>query len=189
MKQKIDSSLLDHAIMFAVHAHANVERKGKGFPYIVHPLEAMTIVATITSDQEMLAAAVLHDTMEDTDTTFEQLKAEFGQRIAEIVEKETNFTADRQKDDDWFSRKKTSIEKISTAFRDAQIVALGDKLSNMRAIALDYDRLGEEFWQRFRVKDKNAVGWYYQSLVKALSPLADIPVYQEFKDLVGQVFG
>ena len=164
MKQKTESSLLDHAILYAVHAHANVARKGKGFPYIVHPLEAMTIVATITSDQELLAASVLHDTIEDTDTTFEQLKAEFGQRIAEIVEIETNINADCP-------------------------VALGDKLSNMRAIALDYDRLGEELWQRFRVKDKNAVGWYYQSLVKALSPLADIPAYQEFKDLVVQVFG
>ena len=73
MKQKIDSCLLDHAILFAVHAHANVARKGKGFPYIVHPLEAMTIVATITSDQELLAASVLHDTIEDTDTTFDGL--------------------------------------------------------------------------------------------------------------------
>lgn len=189
MKQKTDSSLLDHAILFAVHAHANVERKGKGFPYIVHPLEAMTIVASITSDQELLAAAVLHDTIEDTDTTFEQLKAEFGQRIAEIVEIETNINADCPKSDDWFSRKKTSIEKISTAYRDAQIVALGDKLSNMRAIAVDYAKLGEEFWQRFHVKDKQAIGWYYQSLVNALSPLADISAYQEFKNLVVQVFG
>ena len=189
MKQKIDSSLLDHAILYAVHAHANVARKGKGFPYIVHPLEAMTIVSTITSDQELLAASVLHDTIEDTDTTFEQLKAEFGQRIAEIVEIETNINADCPENDDWYFRKNTSIEKISTAYRDAQIVALGDKLSNMRAIALDYDRLGEDLWQRFRVKDKDAVGWYYQSLVKALSPLADIPAYQEFKNLVVQVFG
>ena len=61
MKKHIDSSLLDRAIIFAVNAHQGVERKGKGFPYIVHPMEAMSIVATMTNDQELLAAAVLHD--------------------------------------------------------------------------------------------------------------------------------
>ena len=56
----LDTSLLDRAIIFAVKAHAGTERRGKGFPYIVHPMEAMEIVSTITSDQELLAAAVLH---------------------------------------------------------------------------------------------------------------------------------
>ena len=57
----LDSSFLDRAIHFAVEAHKNTERRGKGFPYIVHPLEAMAIVATLTNDQELLAAAALHD--------------------------------------------------------------------------------------------------------------------------------
>ena len=71
-KNKIDSTLLDRAITFAVKAHANTERNGKGYPYIVHPMEAVVIVATMTSDQELLAAAALHDTVEDTDARFEQ---------------------------------------------------------------------------------------------------------------------
>ena len=62
MKNKLlDTNLLDRAIEFAVHAHAGIERRGKGFPYIVHPMEAVEIVATMTSDQELLAAAVLQD--------------------------------------------------------------------------------------------------------------------------------
>ncbi|MBR0274962.1 MAG: hypothetical protein IJQ76_01960, partial [Prevotella sp.] len=56
----LDSSLLDKAITLAVEAHKNTERRGKGFPYIVHPMEAMSIVATMTNDQELLAAAALH---------------------------------------------------------------------------------------------------------------------------------
>ena len=74
----IDSTLLDRAIIFAVNAHRNTERRGKGFPYIVHPLEAVEIVATITPDQELLAAAALHDTIEDTDVTVEDIRREFG---------------------------------------------------------------------------------------------------------------
>ena len=67
----LDTELLDRAIIFAVKAHAGTERRGKGFPYIVHPMEAMEIVSTMTADQGLLAAAALHDTVEDTDVTVE----------------------------------------------------------------------------------------------------------------------
>ena len=62
----MDTSILDKAIVFAVKAHQGAERKGKGYPYIVHPMEAVSIAATMTNDQELLAAAALHDTVEDT---------------------------------------------------------------------------------------------------------------------------
>ena len=70
----LDTSFVDKAIIFAVNAHAGTERRGKGFPYIIHPLEAVSIVATITSDPELLAAAALHDTVEDTDVTVDQIR-------------------------------------------------------------------------------------------------------------------
>ena len=82
----LETRLLDRAVVFAVRAHAGTERRGKGFPYIVHPLEAVGIVATMTSDQELLSAAVLHDTVEDTDITLEQIRAEFGNRIASLLD-------------------------------------------------------------------------------------------------------
>ena len=81
----LDTTLLDRAIIFAVHAHAGTERRGKGFPYIVHPMEAVEIVSTITPDQELLAAAALHDVIEDTDITVGTLRAEFGDRVAALV--------------------------------------------------------------------------------------------------------
>ncbi len=190
MKEKsIDSSLLDRAILFAVKAHADTERKGKGFPYIVHPLEAMAIVATMTSDQELLAAAVLHDTIEDTDTTMEQLCAEFGPRVAKLVETETDqhFSADKALT--WHQRKQESLNRLASASRDAMIVALGDKLSNMRGIANDYAALGDEVWQRFHVKQRDDHAWRFRQLVKVFAPLADTPAYREFAELVDSVFG
>ena len=69
---------------------AGTERRGKGFPYIVHPMEAVAIVSTMTSDQELLAAAALHDTVEDTDVTVEDLRKEFGNRIAALVADESD---------------------------------------------------------------------------------------------------
>ena len=190
MKEKsIDSSLLDRAILFAVKAHADTERKGKGFPYIVHPLEAMAIVATMTNDQELLAAAVLHDTIEDTDTTMEQLCAEFGPRVAKLVETETDqhFSADKALT--WHQRKQESLNRLASASRDAMIVALGDKLSNMRGIAQDYAVLGDELWQRFNVKAKADHAWRFRQLAEVLKPLGETFAYQEFRKLVEQVFG
>lgn len=190
MKEKsIDSSLLDRAITFAVKAHADTERKGKGFPYIVHPLEAMAIVATMTNDQELLAAAVLHDTIEDTDTTMEQLSAEFGTRVAKLVEAETDqhFSADKALT--WQQRKQHSLNRLASASRDVMMVALGDKLSNMRGIAQDYAVLGDELWQRFNVKTKADHAWRFRQLAEVLKPLAETFAYQEFRQLVIQVFG
>ena len=86
----LETDLLDRAIIFAVHAHHNTERRGKGFPYIVHPMEAVEIVASITPDQELLAAAALHDTIEDTDVTVEDIRREFGDRIADLVHAESD---------------------------------------------------------------------------------------------------
>lgn len=181
----MDTSLLDRAILFAVQCHAGIERRGKGFPYVVHPLEAMAIAATMTSDQEVLAAAVLHDVVEDTDVTLDDLRARFGDRVAALVETESDKPGKRE---DWRARKEESLKRLSEASRDGKIVAMGDKLSNMRAIARDYTTEGESFWKRFYIKDKSVHGWRYHALVDALSSLSDTYAWQEFNFLVNRIF-
>ena len=158
--KQIDTGLLDKAVVFAVRAHSGTERRGKGFPYIVHPLEAVEIVSTMTSDQQLLAAAVLHDTVEDTCVTLEQIRDEFGDRVASLVEA-----------------------------REAKIVALGDKLSNMRAIARDYSVMGDELWKIFHVTDKKDHEWHYRGLADSLRELEDTFAFKEFETLINQVFG
>ena len=129
--KQIDTGLLDKAVVFAVRAHSGTERRGKGFPYIVHPLEAVEIVSTMTSDQQLLAAAVLHDTVEDTCVTLEQIRDEFGDRVASIVEAESDKNANGLSDkDSWHDRKKGAIDRLAKASREAKIVALGDKLGD-----------------------------------------------------------
>ena len=186
----IDTDLRDRAIVFAVKAHHNTERRGKGFPYIVHPMEAVEIVATITSDQELLAAAALHDTVEDTDVTVEQLRAEFGDRIAELVYAESDlFTEGVSEEDSWHDRKQAAIGRLASASHDAKIVAMGDKLSNMRAIWRDYQEKGDALWKIFHVKDKASHEWHYRGLAASLSELRDTFAYKEFVRLVDEVFG
>lgn len=185
----LDTTLLDRAIIFAVRAHAGTERRGKGFPYIVHPMEAVEIVATMTPDQELLAAAVLHDTVEDTDVTIEQIRTEFGERVASFVAAESDEPHQRPDSvENWRDRKQAAINRIARASRDAKIVALGDKLSNMRAIARDYALQGDDLWDLFHAKDPKDHEWHYRGLADALSELQDTFAYKEFENLINQVF-
>ena len=185
----LNTELLDRAIVFAVQAHAGTERRGKGFPYIVHPMEAMAIVATMTTDQELLAAAALHDTVEDTDVTMEQIRAEFGDRIASLVAAESDVMPKGITEEaSWHQRKQAAIDRLSKASHDAKMVALGDKLSNMRAIARDYAVIGDDLWNRFHAKDPKDHEWHYRGLADALRELNDTFAYQEFERLINQVF-
>ena len=191
----LDTDLLDRAIIFAVNAHHNTERRGKGFPYIVHPLEAVEIVSTITADQELLAAAALHDTVEDTEVTVEQLREAFGDRIANLVHAESDqlngelFNCETTDEaSTWHARKQAAIDRLAQAPRDAKIVAMGDKLSNMRAIWRDYQLKGDALWHIFHVKDKASHEWHYRGLAASLSELGDTFAYQEFVRLIDDVF-
>lgn len=186
----LNTELLDRAIVFAVQAHAGTERRGKGFPYIVHPMEAVEIVATMTPDQELLAAAALHDTVEDTDVTMEQIRAEFGDRIASLVASESDTPVQGvSQEESWHIRKQAAIDRLAAASHDAKIVALGDKLSNMRAIARDYAMQGDDLWNLFRVKDRKDHEWHYRGLAASLRELQDTFAYKEFEQLIDQVFG
>ena len=186
----LDTTLLDRAILFAVRAHSGTERRGKGFPYIVHPLEAVSIAATITSDQEILAAAALHDTVEDTDITIEQIRAGFGDRVASLVTAETDIViAGRSDEESWHDRKQAAIDRLARVPRDAKIVAMGDKLSNMRAIARDHYTKGDAIWSIFRVHDPKEHEWHYRGLADSLRELDDTFAFQEFEWLINRVFG
>ena len=185
----LNTDVLDRAIIFAVKAHSGTERRGKGYPYIVHPLEAVEIVATMTSDQELLAAAALHDTVEDTDVTLEQIRTGFGDRVADLVAAESDeIPAGVSEEESWHSRKQAAIDRLSKAGREAKMVALGDKLSNMRAIARDYAARGDALWDLFHSKDPKEHEWHYRGLADALRELEGTFAFQEFENLINQVF-
>lgn len=187
MNNPLETNFFDKAAKFAIEAHQGTERRGKGYPYIIHPMEAASIVATITNDQEMLAAAILHDTVEDTDVTVEQIRELFGDRVAELVQHET---APLDKSLSWQEKKTQQIKQLAEAPYDSKVVALGDKLSNMRGIAWDYRRMGDEVWKLFNAPNgKSDVEWYYRSLGEAMSELSETLAYQKFVILLEEVFG
>ena len=186
MNNPLDTHFFDKAVAFATQAHSGTERRGKAYPYIIHPMEAVSIVATITNDPEMLAATILHDTVEDTDVTIEQIREFFGNRVAELVQHETAPLDDSLT---WHEKKAQQIKQLAEAPYDSKVVALGDKLSNMRGIAWDYRKVGDEVWKLFHAPNgKDDIAWYYRSLADALSELSGTAAYLEFTNLVDEVF-
>ncbi len=181
------TDLFDRAMKFAIEAHHGTERRGKGYPFILHPMEAAIIVSNLTTDPEMLAAAILHDTVEDTDTTIEQIRELFGDRVARLVQHETCPIAKKAA---WRDRKQAQLDAIAAAPLDSKIVAMGDKLSNLRTIAADYRLTGDRLWQRFKAPNgKTDIAWYYRLLAEVLSDLSDTLPYQEFILLLNKTFG
>lgn len=182
-------NILDRAITFATEVHKGQFRKGTEIPYILHPLEAASIVGTMTTDDEIIAGAVLHDVVEDTDTTVETVKALFGERVANLVaseseDKRENLSAQST----WKIRKQETLDHLKTAPVDVKMITLGDKLSNMRAIYRDYNTIGDELWQRFNQKDKNEHYWYYQGIADCLPELKNYQAYKEYCELIDKTF-
>ena len=188
-EKKMDTSFLDRALEFTIKAHSGIERRGKGFPYIVHPMEAVSIVATFTSDQELLAAAALHDVVEDTDYTEEDIRKEFGERVAHLVSAETDLVVEgKSESDSWKERKQFAIDRLAKLDRDAKIVSIGDKLSNARAMLQDYEEMGEELWNKFHVNDPKLHKWHYEGLRDSFADLKGTFAYEEFCEIVDKLF-
>lgn len=182
-------TLVTEAVVFAAQAHDGAMRKGTQIPYIVHPMEAAAIAAGITEDEEVIAAAVLHDVIEDCGVTAGELAARFGTRVAALVECESQ-TQWADPCLSWNLRKREAVQKLAHGCRETRIVALADKLSNMRAICRDYERDGEAMFFRFHQQDRRRHAWYYRSCAALLEEeLGDTPAWRELELLVERVFG
>ena len=180
--------LLSRAVAFAARAHDGQVRKGGTLPYIVHPMEAAAIAATMTDDGEVLSAAVLHDVAEDCGVTAEELRQRFGPRVAALV-----LSVSEEKYADaagtWRLRKQRAVERLRTAERETLILALSDKLSNLRSLDRDLRAEGAAVWRRFNQTDPAMHKWYYTAMGEALKPLKQTDAYREYRTLLDRVFG
>ena len=182
-----ENEMLNNAIAYAVEKHRNGLRKGTKMPYIVHPLEVMHNLLLMGADKNLMAAGVLHDTVEDTDATLEEIAEKFGEDVASLVASHT----EKDKSLPWKKRKDIALEHLKHANKREQMLVLADKLSNMRAIARDYDKIQDKLWERFN-RGKEDQAWYYRSGAASLIKLGEYEntkdLYLEFAGLVDKVF-
>lgn len=180
----------ERALCFAIEKHSGQTRKIHNSPYILHPLEVAAIVGTMTNDEDTLCAAVLHDTVEDTDTTLEEITENFGKRVSLLVMTETeNKRSDRPASETWHLRKEETLIMLEhTKDISVKMMWLGDKLSNVRSFYREYQKVGDELWQQFNQKDPREQAWYYRTIIKSIPELKDTDAYRELSQLVGEIF-
>jgi len=120
------------ALKFAARAHGDQKRKYTGEPYVVHLIEVAELVAEADTDGRVVIAALLHDVLEDTAVTYEDLKAEFGVPIAWLVRQLTDVS--KLEDGNRAERKKIDLAHLSQALAEAQTIKYADLISNSRSI-------------------------------------------------------
>lgn len=182
--------IIEEAMIFAIHAHQGQVRKISKLPYILHPMEVATIASTMTKEDEVIVAALLHDTVEDTNTSISEIKEKFGKRVYQLVASETeDKVPNKDPRDSWMERKESTLLILKhTLDMGVKILWLSDKLANMRSFYRQYLLEGDKIWLSLNQKDKSKQEWYYRSILEYTSCLAEFPAYQEYKELVERVF-
>ena len=161
-------NLLEEAIIYATNMHKGKVRKFTEIPFILHPMEVAQILSTMTDDEEIITAGILHDVLKYADSTPEEIESRFGKRVAYLVssESEDNYP-DEEKSATWMRRKEDSLTVLKNTDDDGiRMLWLADKLANVRSLARVYSEHGEEIWQHLNQKDPAMHCWYYRSVAE-----------------------
>ena len=188
MENSANGFLLDKALAFAARAHQGQFRKGTEIPYISHPYAVGLILQGAGCRREVVAAGILHDLLEDTSVTMEQLRKEFGPEIAALVEGCSEPGHDELP---WETRKEHTIAYLKSAPVEIRMVACADKLHNVRSMMVDYRQVGEELWKRFK-RGREQQEWYYRGLAASLGSRLDTPelerIFRQYETAVAKLF-
>ena len=185
------SKLIDDALRFAIEKHDGQMRKTANTPYILHPMEVGAILGSMTDDESTIAAGILHDTVEDTDATPEDILEKFGKRVAALVACETeDKLSDRPAADTWLERKQDTLMILEyTKDVNVKMMWLADKLSNIRSLYNAYLKEGDRIWNYFNQKDPKMHEWYYREVAKYTDELAGTAAHRELVELIEKLFG
>ena len=181
----------NEALAFAAEAHKGQHRKLTKTPYILHPMEVAAILDTLSDDEALLIAGLLHDTVEDSGIDPALIKARFGARVSALVQSETeDKRSDRPPAETWQERKEDSLLMLAhTRDLDVKRLWLADKLSNLRSFYRETRLHGDVLWSHMNQKDPRKHAWYYRRVADCVSELADTAAYLEFTELIQKVFG
>ena len=132
--------------------------------------------------ENVIIAGILHDTLEDTDTTPEEIKELFGEEILATVQTESE-----DKSKTWKERKQHTVDLLPDDSLETQLVCCADKLSNIKSIYADKCAIGEKIWERFNAPKEN-IKWYYESIAENLTKIKDYPMWSELNETIKKAF-
>ncbi len=172
--------------------HQGQKRKGSGEDYIKHPIDVYNLVSRYSNDSDILAAALLHDAVEDTDLTYQEIENKLGSRVANII-REVSTTKKDKKTLSWKERKQNTVRSIATLTEEAQLVEIADKVSNAKDLTKLWDENGVIHFDNFKEKDPTLQEWYYRSLYEEFARNAKrkevMSLAEELNEYVSLAFG
>lgn len=179
-------TILEQAKNFAQKAHQGQFRKVTKTPYIEHPIRVANRLKHSGASDELIAAAYLHDVVEDTSYKIKDIQETFGNRIATLV---TAHTEDKSKS--WLERKQETIDLLKNAELEIKYLIVADRLDNLLDLETDLNQLGPDVWNYFNAGFEHQK-WYNESIAKnmeyGIDP-EDIPsFFNDFKQAVHRIF-
>ena len=186
------SPLLQRAIDVAIETHMGQVRKGKQVPYVTHVLSVGLILARVTDDEEIIAAGILHDTVEDSEgpnqVTVEDLEIDFGKRVAAMVNDvtEPSFAqgygrARQNKKATWLQRKMAALNHIKDMQHDSKLVKSADVLHNLTELVQDLEKDGDKVWERFNASKADTIKRYNALIPELKRTWSENPLIEDLE--------
>ncbi|MBP9690828.1 HD domain-containing protein [Candidatus Woesebacteria bacterium] len=188
----IYTPLIHRAIRFSIKTHEvyqKQKRKGKDIPYITHPLSVGLILARAGADEALIAAGILHDTIEDSTlgkkVTREMLTERFGEAVATLVASVTEFN----KDQSWEIRKREAIEHIHTFSHDSLLLKSADIISNTSELLDDHAEFGNAVFDRFNAPQEKILKNYLETITVIITRWPDSPLAGDLRGIAESLYG
>jgi (p)ppGpp synthase/HD superfamily hydrolase len=171
---------IEQAIRAAAVLHKDQLRKGSmPFPYVTHLVATSFTLLDYTHDEDVIIAALLHDTLEDTDYTIDELQEDFGVRVREIVECVTEPKSTAEQKISWREKKSTYAKQLKKGPIEAVLVAAADKIHNFRTLVEDYYEAHDRFIQDFGNNFDERIE-AYQNIANVINSRLEGPILAEF---------
>ena len=182
----IEINIKDKALYFATVAHDGQKRKGlKNLPYIVHPIEVGEFLENFMLSDEVVAAGYLHDVVEDTKFTLDDIRNGFGDKVATFVD----HASEPDKSLSWLERKTHTILITKDLPLESKYLVCADKISNLNATALYFETVGNRDFSIFKTGEDMQM-WYFTSLYKSIiaNETENNGIFKLFKEAIIEVF-
>lgn len=177
---------IEKAIRKAAVLHYGQTRKGEDdYPYITHPYSVAIILSNYTDDEDVIVAGLLHDTIEDTKYTPDELENDFGQKVKEIVLGVTEDYSNENKKNSWKERKEKYVENINSSSDESVLVSVADKTHNLKTVIADYKKHGPIIWKNFNSTIEERM-WFHGSVLKIYQKRLKSGIVDEFETVYNE---
>lgn len=177
----INHALIERAAELAVRAHGGRTRKESSAPYIVHPIAVALILARHNFHNIVIAAALVHDVVEDTNITDKELRHELGNDVQDLI---VPITHDNSLS--WKEKKIRYIKTVRDASDNAKAISIADKIANARSLLAAYEKQGAAIWKYFNAGREEKL-WFEHAMLDMIRESWKHPFVDEYAELVAQM--